>query len=184
MEYSHFLLLGSWPLKKGLALHVASGHCTAFSVCTPPPPTSLEDQDFIGEKVVPLVMATAEEERSSLFRRHTREPGSGRQPNQAAVGTKSEEEMLKENNAIVAALMEDVRALKRASKAVQEEVKTHVRFLDRLQDITSNAKDQVKRVLGKVDEVSGFSSVGHMWLLFLVAFVVCIYLYFLLRHRG
>jgi blocked-early-in-transport protein 1 len=89
-----------------------------------------------------------------------------------------------ENNAILEALLANVRTMKKGVTAVNHEVKSHLSLLDQLASTTQFANDRVKTTGRKLQEVSGLSSAWHVWLLFLVAFVVFAYLVLLIKWRG
>lgn len=115
---------------------------------------------------------------SSLFRRSG--GGSGVMMQSDAVPV---EETERENNAILSALLGDVRAMKKGITSVRDEVVEHKSIVNSLQDVLLHAKDGLKKTMTKLDSVSGTSSGSHIGVLLVVAFIVCIFIYILLR-RG
>ena len=89
----------------------------------------------------------------------------------------------KENDAVLKALLQDVKALKKGSSEVAAEIKSHLKLLDVLGDAFSTARAGLRRTMSKLEEVGGLRSSSHMWLLFGFVFVVFIFIYFLLKFR-
>lgn len=89
----------------------------------------------------------------------------------------------KENDAILAALLTNVRTVNRSLKEVNKEVNTHITLLDQLLNRTRTANNKVHGTVKKLQEATGLSSVYHVWFLILVAFIVFCYIVLLLKHR-
>lgn len=111
--------------------------------------------------------------KSSLFQRQAATVG-GRPSGEATPG---------ENDEVLRALREDVRALKGVSGAIGREVQEQNKFLDLLQSSMSAARSGISATMKKLDHVSSVSGVGHMWLLVLMVFMVFFFVYLLLKFR-
>lgn len=125
-------------------------------------------------------MATAGP-RSSVFRRHHNSP--------TTAGTSSStrdddtQRMEQENNALMRALLDDVKGLKQASGRIHTEVQSHHVILNALLNTTEAAKRGLSNTMKKLDGVGGWSSNSHMWLLFVFVFGVCCFIVLLLKFR-
>jgi blocked-early-in-transport protein 1 len=113
----------------------------------------------------------------SARRTAARPPGTTANHHEAVHDTEAE------NDAILKALLADVRTLKGHAKGIDAEVKQHNEILDGLMKNMIAAKDGVSKTVRKLDTVTGSAAASHMWLLFLVAFVVFFFIYVMLR-RG
>jgi hypothetical protein len=89
-----------------------------------------------------------------------------------------------ENEAILKALLKDVRVIKKSVTDVNQEVKSHLTLLDSITKSAQVANDRVQNTVKKLQEVSGLKSAWHVWTLVLVAFFVFVYLFLLLKSRG
>ena len=88
-----------------------------------------------------------------------------------------------ENDAILAALMADIKGLKTSGAAISSELGRHNKILALLEGSFGQAKGSLSKVMSKVDEVSGMNASKHMWLLVLFAFGVFVFIYFLLKLK-
>jgi hypothetical protein len=86
-----------------------------------------------------------------------------------------------ENDAILAELLKDVRALKGSSMEVGGEVREHLTLADRLQDVLLHANDRVKKAIRGVEGISGVTASSHIWLVIAFAFVVFFFIYILIK---
>ena len=91
--------------------------------------------------------------------------------------------MEKENNEVLAALLQDVRALKKASQEVQGEVKEHHVLLDGLSTAFDKGRSVLQGAMNRLGLVSSTGSFVHIWLLVLIMFVVFGFIFALLRFR-
>ena len=91
--------------------------------------------------------------------------------------------MEQENNALMRALLDDVRGLKTASGRIRTEVQSHNVLLNALLNTTESAKRGLTSTMKKLDGIGGWSSNAHMWLLFVFMFAVCCFIVVLLKSR-
>lgn len=113
---------------------------------------------------------------SSLFRRSAAPTAAHTQDSDTA-------RMEAENNAVMRALLDDVRGLKSASSRIRTEVQSHNAILNSLLNTTEQAKRGLSSAIKKLDGIGGWSSSSHMWLLFVFLFLVCCFIVVLLKTR-
>lgn len=114
---------------------------------------------------------------SSLFKNRNRAPGgAGGAPSQ-----NDQQEMERENDEILSALLQDVKYLKKASTDVRDEVQEHNVFLDTLANSFHGAKDGLKKTMQKLESVAGNTTNAHMWILFAAVFGTFFFIYLLLK---
>ena len=90
-----------------------------------------------------------------------------------------------ENDAILRALIADVRSLRTGFSDVGAEVKQHNTLLDSVSRTMSSASSGLKKSMRKLEAISeGSTGVKHMWLLLLLVVVVLIFLWLLLKRKG
>ena len=88
-----------------------------------------------------------------------------------------------ENDAILTALMADIRTLKTTGGAISSELSRHNKIISMLETSFTQARGSLGKVMSKVDEVSGMNASKHMWLLILFAFGVFVFIYLLLKFK-
>lgn len=118
--------------------------------------------------------------RSTLFQRAGRSDQSS--PN-APHSAEMMAAMESENEEALKALRDDVRALRGISSGINKEIAHHIKLLDTLQTSMESARTGLKKTMRKLDEVTGTSGMGHIWLLVLFAFGVFFFIYLLIKFR-
>jgi hypothetical protein len=119
--------------------------------------------------------------RSTLFQR----AGTAR-ADASASGAQSSEAvaaMERENDEVLKALRQDVRSLRGISGTINTEVGHHIKLLDSLQTTMDAARTGLKHTMRKLDDVTGSSGMGHIWLLLIFAFCVLFFVFLLLKFR-
>lgn len=120
--------------------------------------------------------------KSTLFQRQRQQQDSSTmQAKTESAATR--EEMERDNEAILGALLGDVRMLKKCSSAIGSEVKRHNVFLDAFGGVLTSTKDMLTKTTRKLDGVASAASNMHLWILFVFAFFVCIFIYAMIRWR-
>lgn len=89
----------------------------------------------------------------------------------------------KENDALVRALISDVRRTKESFLKMGSEVKKQNAILDSLERAFDGARGALSRVMSRLDRASGASSFSHMWALFIFVILVFMFIYALLKFR-
>eukprot|EP00744_Colponema_vietnamica_P001850 GILI01003014.1.p1 GENE.GILI01003014.1~~GILI01003014.1.p1 ORF type:complete len:139 (+),score=28.45 GILI01003014.1:92-508(+) len=89
----------------------------------------------------------------------------------------------KENDAILKALMADIKTIKTTHKNIGEEIGSQNKLLELLGETFGKAQGALGSAMKKVGEVGGMSSHTHMWLLIIFAFVVFLFIWFLLKVK-
>lgn len=121
---------------------------------------------------------------SSLFRRRevggsaddSRHSGSHLTSSHATVTQE------RENNALMAALLTDVRRAKVGLTRMGDEVRRHNTVLEALEASFTAARTSLSRTLRSLDQV-GLSSFTHMWLLLLFVIVFFMLIYLMLTFK-
>lgn len=121
--------------------------------------------------------------KSSLFQRQSGGLPGATSRQAAPTNNNNAQLMERENEEVLRALREDVRALKGISGLIGREVQDQNKFLDILQSSMTAAKAGISSTMRKLDHVSSVSGVGHMWLLIIMVLVVCFFIYLLLKFR-
>lgn len=88
-----------------------------------------------------------------------------------------------ENDAMVKALIADVRRARENFEKMGSEVRQQNAFLDALGKAFDQSKGALTRVMTKLEKVSGASSSSHMWALFLFVLVAFMFMYALLKFK-
>lgn len=88
-----------------------------------------------------------------------------------------------ENEALVRALIADVRQAKQSFTKMGTEVKRQNALLDTVQKAMDGARGALGRVTSRLDKASGAASFSHMWALFVFVILVLMFIYFLLKFR-
>ncbi|KEG10258.1 Golgi vesicular membrane trafficking protein [Trypanosoma grayi] len=117
---------------------------------------------------------------SSVFRHRARahEEAEGSRAAAGAISEATEEE----NDELMRALLSDVRVVKRNFTAMGAEVRRQNVLLDGLERVFGRTRAQLGRTLRQLD-VTGVTSVKHMWVLFVFAIVVFMLIYIMLKFR-
>lgn len=138
---------------------------------------------------------------SSVFRRRERDllngaapadapaaaqPGAASSPSPAAPQpvnrysvTQQQEE---ENDAIVKALLTEVRTAKRKFSDIGDEVKQQNKLLETLELTFRSARSSLANTMRSLNS-TGVNSVKHMWLLFIFVILFFMFIYLLLKFR-
>ncbi|ORC90117.1 Golgi vesicular membrane trafficking protein [Trypanosoma theileri] len=117
---------------------------------------------------------------SSVFRHRARMHESAEREN--ARGGVISEATEEENDELMRALLSDVRTVRRQFTAMGAEVRRQNSLLDRLDSVFARTRMQLGRTLRQLD-VSGVTSVKHMWVLFIFVLVVFMLIYVMLKFR-
>ena len=89
-----------------------------------------------------------------------------------------------ENDALLAALLSDVRSLRGTATDIGGEIKEHSSLFDRVAQRMSRARDSIARTTKRlVQGESAGGHVSHIWLLVVFAFVVFVFIYMLLKFK-
>eukprot|EP00758_Cryptobia_borreli_P002588 Tbor_TRINITY_DN3141_c0_g1::TRINITY_DN3141_c0_g1_i1::g.14739::m.14739 len=122
--------------------------------------------------------------KSSLFagQRSREGPTNTRQSSNNGNGKKlskfeEEDNVRKENDALVGALTEDITRLREGATFLRNEVADHNRLIESIQIYMQSARDGVVGSIGKVDKVMGRYGMKHT---IIFALVMCIVLYLLI----
>lgn len=116
---------------------------------------------------------------SSLYRRNnttsglgeSTAPGSQQLPHRSAHEEVAEEE----NEALMRALLDDVKQLKRKHTIIGAEVKRQNALLDVLGGAFAGAQAGLRRTMRHLDRI-GWGSFKHMWILFVFVVVVLVFI--------
>lgn len=117
--------------------------------------------------------------RSTLFQR----AGASRQDGPSAQSSEALAAMESENEEVIKALRQDVRALRGISGSINTEIGQHIKLLDALQTSMESVRSGLTRTMRRLDDVTGTSGMGHIWLLLLFAFGVFFFIFLLLKFR-
>ncbi len=120
----------------------------------------------------------SQQHKSSLFAAQRRQAA-----NTAAAATANgkdvEEELQRENDAIIEALNSDMARLKAAAHTLRDETADHNKLLDTMATVFTNAKDGVKGTVNKLDATMARFGCKHTFVFAAVGFVVLLLLYWL-----
>ena len=119
--------------------------------------------------------------KSSLFAAQRRSAAANGTAGAAANGKDVEEELHKENDAILEALSSDMNRLKAAAHTLRDETADHNKLLDSMATVFTNAKDGVKGTVNKLDATMARFGCKHTFLFAAAGFVVLLILYWLSR---
>ncbi|CUG88657.1 Golgi vesicular membrane trafficking protein, putative [Bodo saltans] len=118
--------------------------------------------------------------RSTLFQRAGRNDlASPNSPHSADMMAAMEDE----NEEAFKGLRDDIRRLRGVSDDLGKEIAHHNSILDALEVSLGSAKVGLTKTMRKLDEVTGTSGMGHIWLLLLFAFGVFFFIFLLLKFR-
>lgn len=115
---------------------------------------------------------------SSLFRR--RDPASPNTTSSPVTGGTAEQE--RENDAIMKALLSDIKTTKSRFTRMNEEVTKHNTMLAALEKTFMAARGSLADTMRRLDQV-GFSSFKHMWVLFVFVVVFFMLIYLMMKFR-
>ncbi|GET90323.1 bet1-like protein, putative [Leishmania tarentolae] len=87
-----------------------------------------------------------------------------------------------ENDALMQALLSDMRRAKKSFTKLGDEVREQKAMLERLRTSFLNAQNSLRKTLRNLDKM-GWGSFQHMWVLALFVIVFFMLLYFMLRFR-
>lgn len=87
-----------------------------------------------------------------------------------------------ENDALMQALLSDMRRTKKGFTKLGDEVREQNALLERLKSTFMNAQGSLRRTMQNLDKI-GWGSFKHMWLLALFVIVFFMLLYLMLRFR-
>jgi hypothetical protein len=125
--------------------------------------------------------------KSSLFASQRRQAAVSA-VSQAANGKDVEEELQRENDAILEALNSDMARLKAAAHTLRDETAEHNKLLDTVATVFANAKDGVKGTVTKLDATMARFGCKHTFMCAGIGFLVLLVVFWLLRtlwhNRG
>lgn len=89
----------------------------------------------------------------------------------------------RENDAILKALMSDIKTIKSTSKGIRGELDRQGQLIDLLSTSFQKAQGALGKAMRRVGEVGGMSSHTHMWLLIVFAFCVFLFIWFMMKVK-
>ncbi|EPY31652.1 blocked early in transport 1 [Strigomonas culicis] len=116
---------------------------------------------------------------SSLFRRRDLgDPGAA--PGTVTGGTAEQE---RENDALVKALLSDIKTTKSRFTKMNEEVVKHNTMLAALEKTFISARSSLADTMRRLDHI-GLSSFKHMWVLFVFVIIFFMLIYLMMKFRN